>query len=65
MFHIIFLGLWIVVSILVVSIIEDNKLKMGVVSSNQEFFNTLLAVCVAGFVVYLPLLGIYYLIWEL
>jgi hypothetical protein len=65
MFHIIFLGLWIVISIFVVSIIEDNKLKMGVFPNNQEFFNTILAVCVAGFVVYLPLLGVYYLIWGL
>jgi hypothetical protein len=65
MFHIIFLGVWFLVSIFVVLIIEENKIKIGYLPKVQETLNLFLALAVAGFVVYLPLLGIYYLIWGL
>jgi len=65
MFHIIFFGVWFLVSIIVVLIIEENKIKIGTLPKERETMNLFLALIVGGFVIYLPLLGIYYLIFGL
>jgi hypothetical protein len=63
MFHIIVIGLWVVLANLAVLFFEDAKLRSGYTPKPGETGSLILKASLAGAILYLPILGIYYLIF--
>lgn len=63
MFHLIVIGLWVVLATLAVLFFEDAKLRSGHTPKPGEIGSLIIKVSLAGAVLYLPILGIYYLIF--
>lgn len=63
MFHIIVIGLWVVLATLAVLFFEDAKMRSGYTPNSRETGLLIIKASLAGAVLYLPILGIYYLIF--